>query len=261
MRIPSFVRALLTVAAALIIATPAHAQAVPGQGTWETTLLGRDINLNPVAATDASAVYLYDTTLNVTWLRDANANVTGKVTADANASVSGLMNWATATIWATSLTTGSGATAITDWRLPTMTDPAAVRNWTYGGTNAGWNVATSSSEMASLYYSTLGNRSQIDTSGVWQPGYVLTNVGSFQNMQYHIYWLGTEYAPSSSDAWLFVTAGGAQNAASKSHPDNQFYAMAVHPGDVAAVPEPETYAMLLAGLGLIGVLGRRRKPT
>ena len=30
---------------------------------------------------------------------------------------------------------------------------------------------------------------------------------------------------------------------------------------VAAVPEPETYAMLLAGLGLIGFMARRRKQT
>jgi hypothetical protein len=29
--------------------------------------------------------------------------------------------------------------------------------------------------------------------------------------------------------------------------------------DVAAVPEPETYAMLLAGLGLVGAIARRRK--
>jgi hypothetical protein len=28
---------------------------------------------------------------------------------------------------------------------------------------------------------------------------------------------------------------------------------------VAAVPEPETYAMLLAGLGVIGAIARRRK--
>jgi len=27
----------------------------------------------------------------------------------------------------------------------------------------------------------------------------------------------------------------------------------------AAVPEPETYAMLLAGLGLIGTIARRRR--
>ncbi len=32
-------------------------------------------------------------------------------------------------------------------------------------------------------------------------------------------------------------------------------------GNVAAVPEPETYAMLLAGLGLIGGIARRRKNT
>jgi hypothetical protein len=30
---------------------------------------------------------------------------------------------------------------------------------------------------------------------------------------------------------------------------------------VAAVPEPESYAMLLAGLGLVGAIVRRRKST
>jgi hypothetical protein len=32
-------------------------------------------------------------------------------------------------------------------------------------------------------------------------------------------------------------------------------------GPVGAVPEPETYAMLMAGLGLIGLMGRRRKQS
>lgn len=31
------------------------------------------------------------------------------------------------------------------------------------------------------------------------------------------------------------------------------------PGSIAAVPEPETYAMLLAGLGLVGAVARRRR--
>jgi hypothetical protein len=29
--------------------------------------------------------------------------------------------------------------------------------------------------------------------------------------------------------------------------------------EVTAVPEPETYAMMLAGLGLVGAVARRRK--
>lgn len=31
--------------------------------------------------------------------------------------------------------------------------------------------------------------------------------------------------------------------------------------NVTAVPEPESYAMLLAGLGLMGAIARRRKPA
>lgn len=49
--------------------------------------------------------------------------------------------------------------------------------------------------------------------------------------------------------------------------DNKFYVFAVDAASlptfqaqsIAAVPEPETFAMLLAGLGLIGFIGRRRK--
>ncbi len=72
MQFTSFARVAATISTlSLVCALSAQAQSVPGQsvsgqGTWETTLLGRDINLNAVAATDASAVYLYDTTLGVT---------------------------------------------------------------------------------------------------------------------------------------------------------------------------------------------------
>lgn len=40
---------------------------VSGRGTWETTLLGRDIDGHAVASTDAHAVFAYDTVLGVTW--------------------------------------------------------------------------------------------------------------------------------------------------------------------------------------------------
>jgi hypothetical protein len=47
-----------------------------------------------------------------------------------------------------------------------------------------------------------------------------------------------------------VTFASTQNAFET---DNHAY--------IAAIPEPETYAMLLAGLGLMGFVARRRKKT
>ena len=41
---------------------PVHAAAVPGQGTWETTLQARDINH------DGTVDAYYDTALDVSWL-------------------------------------------------------------------------------------------------------------------------------------------------------------------------------------------------
>ena len=236
-------RVLLAVTAMLFGAVSAHAQAVHGQGTWESTLLGRDINLNPVAATSDAAVYLYDTTLNVTWLRDANMN--------------GAMDWNTAMSWAANLVTGSGAAAISGWRLPTMA-ANEYPSWSLDGSTAlGYNVPTSSSEMASLFFSTLGNKSYRDINANIQAGSGLTNTGSFQNMQSMYYWLGALNASYTDNPWFFRTNDGYQDAF---YPKlYQLSAMAVHPGDVTPVPEPETYAMLLAGLGLIGAVARRRK--
>lgn len=47
------------------IAGNAHAVGVAGQGTWETTLQVRDLN------GDGGVDAYFDTTLNITWLRDA----------------------------------------------------------------------------------------------------------------------------------------------------------------------------------------------
>ena len=92
-------------------------------------------------------------------------------------------------------------------------------------------------------------------AGGANPNSNLENVGPFVNFQSDIYWSGTEYAPSTGSAWNFVTFYGRQNVNTKA---NSFYALAVSPGDVAAVPEAQTYALMLAGLGLIGWRARRR---
>ena len=63
-----------------------------------------------------------------------------------------------------------------------------------------------------------------------------------------------QYAPIPGYAWNFGFAPGGQGAGI----DAGLYALAVSPGDIAAVPEAETYALMLAGLGLIGWRARRR---
>ena len=221
-----------------------HAAGVPGQGTWETTLQARDLNHDGV--TDA----FYDTVLDVTWLRDAN--------------VKGPMDWVTANGWANNLiVSGFGG-----WRLPTMIDTGAPGcDWSYaGGTDCGANVQTKNgavvySEMAYLFYDTLGNKAycppgEPSCAGGPQLGWGLTNSGDFQNLEPFYYWTDLDYAPAPGNPWFFRTSDGIQgNDAGNS----EMYALAVHPGDVAAVPEPQTYALMLADLGAMLTVARRRR--
>lgn len=235
------VTALLTLAAG----ASAHAAGVSGQGTWETTLQGRDLDGNP-----ATFEAWYDTTLKITWLADASYARTSGYDGD------GLMSWAAAKTWAAGLNPyGSG---ITGWRLPTTTDTGAAGcDSSYSGTDCGFNVDTASSEMASMYYDTLGNLGYYDTSGNVQPGGGLTNTGPFTNLQSSSYWSATEYAPyPTSDAWYFNIGPGLQYYWDSDH---TYAAWAVRPGDVAPVPLPAAAWLLGSGLlGLIGVARRRR---
>jgi hypothetical protein len=69
-----------------------------------------------------------------------------------------------------------------------------------------------------------------------------------------LYWSGTEY--DFGRAWGLFFDAGLQTYDVKGY---QLPAWAVRPGDVAVVPEPETYAMMLASLGLMGFVARRKK--
>lgn len=147
-----------------------------------------------------------------------------------------------------------------DWRLPTVTDIGNDGcNSSNGGTDCGYNVATNGAvagdEFAELYYNELGGKAAVSTSGTAQPGFGLPNTATFDNEQKY-YWSGTEYVPSATQAWMFFTSNGQQGSMTKASVDR--YVWAVTPGQIAAVPEPESLAMLLAGLGLVGVAARRR---
>lgn len=206
--------------AAVLLSSVAHAVAVPGQGTWETTLLGRDIDGKPVDGSSESAVFLFDTALKITWLRDAFYVQTSGF------STYGYLKWEDSVNWVDNLTVGR----FNGWRLPTSDDCSG-----YDCTG---------SEMGHLWYAALGN------SG----GVPMSNTGHFQHFQ-SSYWSGTEFKADTTRAWYLFAFFGLQNDFPK---DVDMAAMAVRPGDVAAVPEPPAYAMLLLGLGAVIVAVSRR---
>jgi hypothetical protein len=91
----------------------ACATAVPGKGTWEATLQGRDLDGD---ASNGFEAY-YDTTLNITWLADASYAKTSGASAD------GLMSRLQANKWAESI----DVHGVQGWRLPMicLNDPNA----------------------------------------------------------------------------------------------------------------------------------------
>jgi hypothetical protein len=209
------------------------------------------------ALIDRGGGLIYDTTLNVTWLQDANYAQTSGYDAD------GKMNFFDAKTWVADLSYYDSVRDVTytDWRLPGWTGTGASGCQTSNnGTDCGFNVDPASSEMAHLFFVDLGNTSSVTTTGVTKAGtkgvdWGLVNTGSFTNLQSDAaYWTGTQFGYNI--AFQFDFGYGAQTFW---YTTSNYYALAVRAGDVAAVPEADTWAMLLAGLGLVGVATRRKR--
>ena len=202
------------------------------------SLVGRTLSGAAVAANDGYAVFVYDTDLNITWLRNANVN--------------GPQTWNQANAWATALTVG----AISGWRLPSTLQPDASCSFSGPleptGTASHGN-GCSGSEMGHLWYTELGN-----IAGV------LWFTGPFMGLQTN-YWSSTKYAHQTDFSWYFSANWGFQTIA----PQGIYMgAMAVRDGDVLNdgggnnVPEPSSLGLAMLGLLLVGrTLRHRALPT
>ncbi|HFE38188.1 MAG TPA: DUF1566 domain-containing protein [Gammaproteobacteria bacterium] len=193
---------------------------------------------------------IYDDDLNITWLADANYAQTSGYDVD------GLMSWSAANAWADQLViTDTNGVDYSDWRLfnadpsdTNCTDSIAPSG--FATQHFGYNCA--GNELGHLFYDELGVTAGNSISDSTDPGLAL-----FSNVQSSVYWSGTDFAPDTSQAWLFITNDGRQNITNK---DNELYAWAVRSGDVAisSVPEPGTMFLLAAGMiGIAGVKWRR----
>ncbi len=228
-----------SLAIALIVSTPfcgfnAKAQGTPGVGTWETTLHARDLDNN--GKTDA----FYDSELNITWLADWGWNSRTP------------LSWPEARSWVEQFSFGGYA----GWRLPFATDSEFPGcNFSYAGaTDCGYNSKTVVgdivfSELAHMYYITLGNKSPyepVTENPVSDWGF--RNSGPFSNTgngtQY--FWSSGQYIGREADAAIaFNMHAGNQTEEGLTATWNY---IPVLNGDVAAVPESSTTVQLITGL-------------
>ena len=210
---------------------------------------------------DRGTGMIYDDDLNITWLQDWDYDQSRPYDYKI------LMDWSTAKTWAEDLVYGG----YDDWRLPKVApvngssfqfvfsnNGSTDLGYAKTGAGGGWGEG---SEMAHLFYVTLGNKGicepndTLPESCTYQLGYGPTNKGPFNKWQPLSGWSSSEYAPDQDYAWVFEAENGVQDIRVKTLTN---YAWAVRSGDVAAVPEPQTYEMLLLGITALTVAARRR---
>ena len=245
---------------------------------------------------DRGGGLIYDSALNITWLQDANYAF-GSTYDSMDGVTDGKLSWVNAVAWAGNLMYHDSVRGVTydDWRLPTVGPVNGVSmnfDGSYdGSTDSGYNISapgsafpgSKASEMAYLFYNDLGNVSRqglpADSCMPSPPGGPV-NTGPFSNFNANmsgVYWSGGAAVPSyvgGNLALLFMfgtdcrapfpLVGIFDNDVGRQHPVPQYnpaHALAVRSGDVAPVPEAQSFAMTLAGLCVLAAAVWRRRKT
>ena len=222
-----------------VTATEAGAAIVPGQGTWETTLKARDLD------GDSAADAYYDTALNITWLAnnalEQNSSTYGGVS----------MHFTQTASWVNDL----HINGIRGWRLPQVREDLPAVSY------AGFPTDPSSSELAHLYYLTLGNQPLCDYSTAG------CNFGPLDSQPLSIKsypaFTQTPVPGRPGHVWTFSMYAGVEG---NDNTSSGVYLghIAIHDGDVGvplvgAVPEPQTSMLVLAGVISLGMCLRRTR--
>lgn len=191
---------------------------------------------------------VYSSVSEVSWTRDANLFRT-LAAADA-----GLVNriialtptfadphFGTVRLSATDFQPGAGW--MSWWGARAFTD--YLNHVGYGGSTQ-WSLPTrAGNEMTELFRDELGGR-----VGTPRP-----DSAFFDNEPTYTHWLHDEHPTSPQYAWNFGYLGSEQ----VEYKFQNYAAWVMSPGTVAPVPEVPRAALLLAGLGALGMLARRRR--
>lgn len=217
---------LAAVALSNAVAGGVFAISNPLQGTWTTTLQGRDLDGNAENGFEA----FYDNSLNITWLNKQEVHYP--------------LDWYYSQDWASKQV----IFGIDQWRLPKMLGAEFANSFcNYGiNTNCGYKSNAATSELAHLYFVTLG------ISGWPDSGLGLTNIGPFTDILPNVYWM--ESADFSNFAWRFGFNDGYQDTYNKIQGGSVWL---VHDGDVSPIPEPANNIYFLLGLAFLTLATQR----
>lgn len=176
---------------------------------------------------------VYDSDLDITWLDYTKIS----------------SSWQGQLDWAADLTVQFNGTIYDNWRLPATVEHGVLALTRFDGSGSnGYNVTTS--ELGHLFYTEFGNAAMYAPDGSRNTSYGLLNKTPFVKLDRLQYWSSTQLSVNSGSAWVFHMSTGEQDYG---YTNGSRYAIAVHPGNLAAVPEPGPSTLFLVGGAMLAL--------